>query len=74
MPCTLFNVVALVIMAIKRKSVLKTLAVNGRKTVEVVQQLFEMFLHAAAVFAALEILYVALMCGAIYMVIKAFSR
>ena len=25
-------------------------------------------------FAALEILYVALMCGAIYMVIKAFSR
>ena len=50
------------------------LAVNGRKTVEVVQQLFDMFLHAAAVFAALKVLYVALMCGAIYVIIKAFSR
>ena len=70
----LFNVVALAIIAIKRKSILKMLAVNGRKTVEVVQQLFDMFLHAAAVFAALKVLYVALMCGAIYMIIKAFSR
>ena len=38
---------------------------------EFLQQAFNMFLHAAAIFAALEVMYVALMCGAIYLVLKA---
>ncbi len=38
---------------------------------ELVERLFDIFITAAAVFAALEILYVALMCGAIYLVLKA---
>lgn len=38
---------------------------------ELVEKLFDMFIHAAAIFAALEVLYVALMCGAIYLVLKA---
>ena len=38
---------------------------------ELFEKLFDMFIQAAAIFAALEILYVALMCGAIYLVLKA---
>jgi hypothetical protein len=41
---------------------------------ELLERLFDMFIQAAAIFAALEILYVALMCGAIFLVCKAFSR
>lgn len=38
---------------------------------ELFEKLFDMFIQAAAIFAALEIMYVALMCGAIYLVLKA---
>ena len=35
------------------------------------EELFDMFLHAAAVFAALEVLYVCLIVGGIYVILKA---
>lgn len=38
---------------------------------ELLEKLFDMFIQAAAIYAALEVLYVALMCGAIYLVLKA---
>lgn len=68
---TPFNVGALVITATKRKSVRKTRVANGRLIVEIIEKLFDMFLHAAAIYAALKVMYVALMCGAIYLVFKA---
>tara|TARA_B100000029_G_scaffold299576_1_gene292521 strand:+ start:2130 stop:2255 length:126 start_codon:yes stop_codon:yes gene_type:complete len=39
---------------------------------EILQQIFDWFIAAAAMYAALQILYVALMCAAIYLVVKAF--
>jgi len=40
--------------------------------IEVFDKLFGMFLNAAAVFAALEVLYFCLLFGGIYLIIKAF--
>lgn len=39
--------------------------------IETFEKLFDMFLHAAAVFAALEVLYFCLMIGGIYLILKA---
>ena len=41
---------------------------------ELLEKLFDMFIQAAAIYAALEVLYVALMCGAIYLVLKALRQ
>ena len=55
----------------KKKERSKTRVANGRLIVEIIEKLFDMFLHAAAIYAALKVMYVALMCGAIYLVFKA---
>ena len=38
---------------------------------ETFKELFDMFLHVAAVFAALEILYFCLLFGGMYLILKA---
>ena len=38
---------------------------------ESMERLFDMFLHTAAVFAALEVLYVCLLVGGIYVILRA---